>query len=200
MKTLFRYAALLSAISLSIAAALGPALSSAEESDAPDPSHTFFGTSVTHTSATVVGIEPTVNGVTLRRASGEFVNVDVNPNVGDVRRLALGDKLDITYTRALLLRAEKIGSEGIRSRVDTETTTPAVKGATTTIHRVQVVATVVSVDPANQELVLRGPTRTVILQMSSGVLLENLKAGDDVRAEYVESTAVQVTRDGAALQ
>jgi hypothetical protein len=56
------------------------------------------------------------------------------------------------------------------------------------------------IDAAKRVVTLRGPTRTVTLVASSGLALGDLKVGDSIRADYIEATAVQVTRDGAPLR
>ncbi len=200
MQKPLRRAFLLPLAALSAAACLAIPAANAQDADAgASQAPAFSGRSVQHATAEVVGIEPAWNAVTLRADNGEIAEVEVDPAIGDVKRLALGDHVDITYRSALLLRAEPVRSDGIRERIDSELTTPAVNGRTTALHRVQVVATVLRVDAAKRELTLRGPTRTVTLQASSSALLEHLKPGDSVKADYVESTAVQVTRDGAPL-
>lgn len=191
---------LLTTVVFSAFACLAPPWVVAQELTPASDTHVFAGTSSTHTIATVVGIEAATNSVLLREARGNLVKVEVDQNIGDVKRLEIGDRVGITYVRALLLHAEKVDAKGIRERVDTETTTPAEHGATTTVHRIQVIATVMGIDAAKRVVTLRGPTRTVTLVASSGLALGDLKVGDSIRADYIEATAVQVTRDGAPLR
>ena len=200
MRKPLRRAVLFSMAVLSAAACLAPPAARAQDANAGgSPTAPFSGTSVRHATAEVIGIEPAWNAVTLRAENGEIAEVEVDPGIGDVKRLALGDRIDITYRSALLLRLDAVPANGIRERIDSELTTPAVNGRTTSLHRAQVVATVVRIDAARHEVTLRGPTRTVTLQASSAGLLKHVKVGDSVRADYVESTAIQVTRDGVPL-
>jgi hypothetical protein len=48
---------------------------------------------VAETTATVIGIDTAANSVTLRGAAGRVVAIAVNPEVGDVSKLRIGDKL-----------------------------------------------------------------------------------------------------------
>ena len=94
------------------------------------------------TTAKVVSIDAANNAVTLRGARGKQVTVTVDPTVGDVSKLKPGDDVKILYKEALLLRADKVATRGIRSRVDTVATMPASGGVAATARSVQVVATV----------------------------------------------------------
>lgn len=152
------------------------------------------------TTATVVSIDPATNSVTLRGARRNLVTVSVDPTIGDVSKLKPGDHVNILYKEALLLRAEKVATRGIRSRVDTVATTPASGGMAATAHSVQVVATVEKIDRKSRKVALRGPNRTVVVVAPPDVPLESIKVGDSIRADYVGATAVQVTRAGQSLQ
>jgi Cu/Ag efflux protein CusF len=150
--------------------------------------------------ATVVSTDAANNAVTLRGARRNVVTVNVDPTVGDVSRLKPGDQVKVLYKEALLLRADKVSTRGIRSRVDTVATTPASGGVAATAHSVQVVATVEKIDRKSRKVALRGPTRTVVVVAPPDVSLETLKVGDSVRADYVGATAIRVTRNGQPLE
>lgn len=164
------------------------------------PDKRFSGTSVAHANAVVFAIDRGRNSMTLLEDNGEPVDVVVDPSIGDVGKLRLGDTVAVTFNRALLLRADKSNSSGIRERVDKGFTTGASLGESLTMHRVEAVVTVVQIDRGKRQLTLRGPTRTVVLQASSDGLLDGLEAGDSVRVDYVEATAVQITRHGAPVR
>jgi hypothetical protein len=164
------------------------------------PGNPFSGTSVAHANAVVFAIDTSRNSMTLLEDNGEPVDVVVDPGVGDVGKLQLGDTVAVTFNRALLLRADKSNSSGIRERVDKGFTTGPSLGSSLSMHRVEAVATVVQIDQSKRQLTLRGPTRTVVLQASSQGLLDGLKPGDSVRVDYVEATAVQIMRDGAPVR
>ncbi|WP_233839293.1 hypothetical protein [Paraburkholderia sp. ZP32-5] len=160
----------------------------------------FSGTSVAHANAVVFAIDTGRNSMTLLQDNGEPVDVVVDPNIGDVGKLRLGDTVAVTFHRALLLRADKSHSRGIRERIDKGYTSGASLGSSLSLHRVEAVATVVRIDRDRHQLTLRGPTRSVVLQASSDSLLDGLKAGDSVQVDYVEAIAVDITRDGAPVR
>lgn len=55
-----------------------------------------------HTNPTFVGIEAAPTSVLLRGARGKLVRVEVDQNIGDVKRLKLDGKVGTTYVRAFL--------------------------------------------------------------------------------------------------
>ncbi|WP_213768230.1 hypothetical protein [Caballeronia sp. dw_19] len=150
--------------------------------------------------ARVVGIDTASNSVSLQGSGGRVVDIAVNPEVGDVSKLQIGDIVHIKYENAVLIRATKVASNGIRERVDETATIPASGGSTATARRVQVLATVQKVDHAKRTITLRGPNKTETLQAGPDVSLKGIKTGDSVHAEFIEATAVLVTRNGAPIK
>ncbi|MCC8400517.1 hypothetical protein LJ655_01180 [Paraburkholderia sp. MMS20-SJTN17] len=185
---------------LAIGAAPAYAAADGEAATKPAPDNEYSGASVAHANAVVFALDTGRNSMTLLEDNGEPVDVVVDPSVGDVGKLRLGDTVAVTFNRALLLRADKSNESGIRERVDREFTTGASLGSSLAMHRVEAVATVVQIDRDKRELTLRGLTRNVVLQASSDSLLDSLEAGDSVRVDYVEAIAVQITRDGVPLR
>ncbi|HTR05963.1 MAG TPA: hypothetical protein VMJ11_04740 [Paraburkholderia sp.] len=160
----------------------------------------FSGKRVKHAKAFVIAIDTGRNSITLLDDNDESYDVLVDRSVGDVSKLQLGDTVAVTFSQALLLRADKSASSGVRERVDKGFTTGASLRSSLSMYRVEAVTTVVKVDRESRLLTLRGPTGTVVLQASSDRLLDGLKEGDSVRVDYVEATAVQILRDGEPLR
>jgi Cu/Ag efflux protein CusF len=152
------------------------------------------------TVAHVVSVDAANNAVTLSIPQRGQATVAVDPAVANVSKLARGDQVNILYRDALLLRADKVDTKGIRARVETTATAPASDGVTATARSVQVVATVQKIDRKHRKVTLRGPTRTVVVNVPNDVPIEKLKVGDSIRADYVGATAVEVTRNGARVE
>ena len=155
---------------------------------------------VVQVQARVVGIDPATNSVTLQGPEGRMAEVAVNPEIGDVKKLQLGDTVNIEYRTALLVRATKVKSNGIRERVDTEAAIPASGGVSAQARIVEVIGTIEKVDAKNRRVTLRGPQRTVTLAVAPDVSLAGLKAGDTVQARFESATAVQVLRGGQGIK
>jgi len=200
MKRGWRCSFLVGAAALAIGASPALAASGDEAATGTVPANQFSGTSIKHANAVVIAIDTGRNSITLLEDNGEPFDVMVDRNIGDVGKLRLGDTVAATFSRALLLRADKPGSSGVRERVDKDFTTGPSLRSSLSMYRVEAVTTVVEVDRDRHLLTLRGPTRTVVLQASSDSLLDGLQAGDSVRVDYVEATAVQILRDGAPLR
>jgi hypothetical protein len=133
--------------------------------------------------------------VTLRGPRGNLADVDVNPAVVDVTRLRVGDKLNVAYQQALLLRIDKLATKGVRERVETTVAIPASAGVTSSAHRVRVVATVTKIDRKNRLVTLRGPRHQQVLRAAQDIPLDQLRVGDSVRAEFISAVAVALARN-----
>ncbi|WP_207002393.1 hypothetical protein [Trinickia mobilis] len=195
-----RFAAGLTAIAALCSAGVYPSVVPAQESRAASGPSAYELGAVVETTARVVHIDAATNTVSLKGPRGNIVDVQVDPAVADVGRLARGDRVHISYRGALLISAEKTASGGIRSRVETQAVAPASGGQVQVAHHVVVVATVQTIDLKKRQVTLRGPQRTVTIDVSSDVPLEKLRVGDSIRAEYTSAVAVQVTRVGTAMQ
>ncbi|CAB3785577.1 hypothetical protein [Paraburkholderia fynbosensis] len=153
-----------------------------------------------HVQARVVAIDAESNSVALRGPRGNVEIVDVNPELADVKKLHVGDIVDIAYKKAVLIGVDKVATSGIRQRIDTQLAQPASGGVVTSARRVEVVATVQKIDRKRHSVTLRGPTRTETLDVAPDVSLAGVKVGDSVRAVFVAAIAASVSRDGAELK
>ncbi|WP_322053433.1 hypothetical protein [Paraburkholderia bannensis] len=194
---MLRVSAMLSALAISVPLYAQTASAPAAAASAPVG---VLQTGEVQTVAKVVSVDPATNSATLRGPQGKQVTVAVDPAVGDVSKLAPGDQVNIVYKEALLLRADKVDTKGIRARVETTAEVPASGGVVATARSVQVVATVQKIDRKHRKVTLRGPTRTVVVGVPQDVPIEKLKVGDNIRADYVGATAVEVTRNGARVE
>ena len=200
--TAIAFAAVAGAASPGAGAPLFAATAAGDDPSAPTPTQpeAVLGTHVLETRGHVVSVDPSTNSVTLSGERGRHVTFEVEPQVADVSKLAVGDQIDIVYRHALLLRADRSGTgSGIRSRVETTTTTPAMGGVTTTSNHVEVTATVRRINRASRELTLRGPTETIMLDVPPNVPIDDLRIGDKVRATYVTQSALKVTHNGQPI-
>ncbi|MFM0636547.1 hypothetical protein PQQ63_07575 [Paraburkholderia metrosideri] len=167
----------------------------AQDTDA-DAGHRALGKAeVVHAQVHVAAIYPATNSVTLRGAHGNLTDVDVNPQLADVRKLRVGDKLNVAYQQALLLQVDKVRTKGVRERVETTVAIPASAGYASSAHRVQIVATVLKIDRKSRMVTLRGPKHQQVLRAAGSIPLNELRVGDSVRAEFVSAAAMEVVRE-----
>ncbi|SEA96658.1 hypothetical protein [Paraburkholderia sartisoli] len=172
----------------------------AQNASSADGQKAVGAAALVHVQATVIGIDAVTNSVTLRGPRGNAAVVDVDPQVGDVKKLQLGDKVDIAYRNAILLAVDKEKSGGIRERVETRAAIPASDGIVASARRVEVLATVQKIDHKKRLVTLRGPNRTEVLEAAPDVSIDKLKVGDMVHAVFVSATAAQVTREGNVVK
>jgi Cu/Ag efflux protein CusF len=165
----------------------------------PRPAQQAVGaTALRHIQARVAGVDPVRNIVTLRDPRGEMAVIEVHPDVADITKLEVGDRVNIAYRNAILIHLDKEASSGIRARVETEVVQPASGGVVTATRSVEVSATVLEVDRKHRQITLRGPIQTEVFDLAPDISLGNLKVGDSVRAVFVGAVAVSVALEGAA--
>ncbi|NKJ47542.1 hypothetical protein CIC12_12475 [Burkholderia sp. SG-MS1] len=150
-----------------------------------------------HMKAEIVGIDAGSRSLTLKGPGGNEMLVLVGQQVATFDQLKVGDRVDVLYKNALLVKAEKVvGAEkGIRQRVDKQTYTPA-SGGFESARQTEVVATVEKIDHKKRLVTLRGAYRAQTLEAGPGVDLKDVKAGDTIHAVFVSAAAVQITPVG----
>lgn len=154
-----------------------------------------------HITAEIVGIDPGTRTLTLKGPAGNTVDVLVSQQVVGFDKLKLGDRVDILYKNALLVKAEKVtgANKGIRARVDTQVYAPA-SGGFESARQIEVLATVQKIDRKKRLVTLRGAHQTQTLEVGPDVDLKDLKVGDTIHAVFVSAAAVQVTPKDEAAQ
>lgn len=150
--------------------------------------------SVVTTSATVEAIDKESRVVTLKGPQGNLFSVVAGPEVRRFDEIKVGDQVVVQHTEALTLELKK-GGGGVRERVDTEAAARAAPGAQpggAAVRRVTVVADVVAINARTQTVTLRGPKRTVDLQVNNPEQFKLVKVGDQVEATFTDAVAISV--------
>ncbi len=147
-----------------------------------------------HLKAQIVGIDPGTRTLTLKGPAGNVVVVLVSQQVAGFDQLQIGDRVDVLYKNALLVKADKVSGadKGIRARVDTQVYAPA-SGGFASARQVEVLATVQKIDHKKRLVTLRGAYQTQTLEVGPDVDLKGVKVGDTIHAVFVSAAAVQVT-------
>ncbi|MDE1009431.1 MAG: hypothetical protein OSB38_27585 [Paraburkholderia fungorum] len=147
-----------------------------------------------HLKAQIVGIDPGTRTLTLKGPAGNVVVVLVSQQVAGFDQLQIGDRVDVLYKNALLVKADKVtgADKGIRARVDTQVYAPA-SGGFASARQVEVLATVQKIDHKKRLVTLRGAYQTQTLEVGPDVDLKGVKVGDTIHAVFVSAAAVQVT-------
>jgi Cu/Ag efflux protein CusF len=147
-----------------------------------------------HVKAQIVGIDPGTRTLTLKGPGGNALVVLVSQQVAGFEQLKIGDRVDVLYKNALLVKAEKVtgADKGVRARVDTQVYAPA-SGGFGSAQQVEVLATVQKIDRKKRLVTVRGAYQTQTLEVGPDVDLKDVKVGDTIHAVFVSAAAVQVT-------
>ncbi len=147
-----------------------------------------------HLNAEIVGIDPGSRTLTLKGPGGNAMVVLVSQQLAGFDELKVGDRVDVLYKNALLVKAEKVAGadKDIRKRVDKRVSDPA-PGGFESAGQTEVFATVQKIDRKTRLVTLRGAYQTQTLEAGPTVDLSGVKVGDTIHAVFVSAVAVQVT-------
>jgi hypothetical protein len=167
---------------------------------APQEASTVGEGAAMNMTARITKVYADTNSVELKGPKGNLVDIAVDPNIADVKKLKVGDDVHVSYRGALLMSADKVDPKGAESRVVTEQTLPASGGVVVKTAGVQVVAVIQKIDTKTREVTLAGPRRVVTMQAQPDIELARFKVGDSVMATYLGATAIDVTRNGQIVK
>jgi hypothetical protein len=179
-------------------AALAAAQPTWAQNDMASTAHGVMGAAQPlHMKAEIVDIDAGSRALALKGPGGETMVVLVGQQIDGFDQLKVGDRVDVFYRNALLVKAEKTGGadKGSRPRVDKEAHAPA-SGGFESMRQTDVLATVETIDRKQGLVTLRGAHRTQMLEVGPGVDLKDVKVGDTIHAVFVSAAAVQITPVG----
>jgi Cu/Ag efflux protein CusF len=145
-------------------------------------------------TATITAIDAKTREVTLKGPQGNELTLTAGPEVKNFAQMKVGDQVHVQYVEALTLELKK-GSTAPVSRVDEDAAHAAKPGerpAGVVGRRVTIMAEVVGLDAAKQTVTLRGPKRSVVLDVKDPAQFALLAVGDRVEATYTEAVAISV--------
>lgn len=147
-------------------------------------------------SATVQRIDPDTRRITLKKRSGEMLNMEVGPYVAQLDKIEEGDRIRVEYLEPVALAVEHSGQEGsateapdrvlLRDEQD--------RSSETEVETELYTATVKNVDRIGRTVMLRksnGDTFRILI--SSNVRdLQKIKLGDQVTTKATPLLAVTI--------
>ena len=180
---------------LAAAVLLGSALLSAAEEKKPEAWGGAVVGQLTMT-ATVVKVDPATREVTVRDSEGKTTTVVAGPMVRNFDRIRAGDKVALRYQESVSVVAMS-GVDATPSRAQGVDVTGAPLGqkpAGTIVATDEVIADVVGLRPEDRTVTLKGPLRTVTVQVAEKVKgYDRLKVGDKVVLRVTQALAIEVT-------
>jgi Cu/Ag efflux protein CusF len=144
--------------------------------------------------AKITKIDHKTREITLKGPQGNELTVEAGPEVRNFAQLKPGDTVDVQYVESLVLELKKGGGMPVE-RTEEHATTSAKPGETPGAaggRRITVVGDVVDVDTAASKVTVKGPKRTVVLDVTDPEQLKMIAKGDQVQATYTEAAAVSV--------
>jgi hypothetical protein len=152
------------------------------------------GDRVTQTG-TVEAIDHQQRVLTLKRATGEFVTVDVPADVQRFDAIKVGDKVSATYYDNVTVRLKAPGEASTNKLTGAVTPTEGARPGATVGAQRTMTATVEAIDPKVPSISFKGPngwkySRRIVDKN----VLKQVKVGDQVDFTWTE--AVQITVEG----
>jgi hypothetical protein len=146
----------------------------------------------TRITATVESVDAAKGQVTLKGPRGKVVPLQVGPEVKNLDKVKVGDRVAVEYLEALTLTLKKDGKELRGSKVAEGGARSAAGHAPAGVvaQQVEVTADVTAVNKKMQTVTLRGPNRTIDLPVRDPEQLKLIKVGDQVQAVYTEALAL----------
>lgn len=144
-------------------------------------------------TAEIIAVDKATRTVKLKGAQGRVVNVVCGEEIRNFDQLKTGDVVVAQYNQALVLDLKKGG--GIRQRSERGTLEGAEPGeqpAGIAARQVTIVADVIDVNPEKRTITLKGPERTVDLQVQNPEHFKVVRKGDQVEAVYTEALALSI--------
>jgi Cu/Ag efflux protein CusF len=153
-------------------------------------------------SATVDAIDKATRHVTLKGPDGNTMVVAAGPEVKNFDQIKVGDAVVARYVESLTLELKK-GGAGVRERVETggaAAAKPGERPAAVAAREVRVTGDVIAVDAKKHIVKVKGPKRTVDLNVKDPEQLKLIKVGDQIEGTFVEAIALSVepTKQSAA--
>jgi Cu/Ag efflux protein CusF len=145
-------------------------------------------------TATVESIDVAQRQVALKGPDGKLVDLGVSPDVRNLEQVKVGDSVKVAYLDSLSLELKKDG-KALRSATSSSGGARAPEGerpAGIVGEKITVIADVIAVNPKKHLVTLRGPNRTVELNVSDPKQFKLIKVGDQVEAVYTQALALSV--------
>jgi hypothetical protein len=149
----------------------------------------------TTVTATIEAIDKSTRAITLKRPSGQLVDITAPAEMQGFNSLKVGDQVTATYFEALAVSVRKPGAPPTSSTPVSTTTRQDRKPGSETRKQQTFTVTVESVDVKAPALTVKTQKgRVVTLGVADAAQLQNIKAGDSVDVTYYESLLIKVAR------
>jgi len=163
--------------------------------DRTDEKGVVSGGRLVSVTANVRAIDLSSREVTLHGSGGRVETIRVGPDVKNLEKLEVGDRVNISYREGLVLRLQAPGGEDVapetQKKVERTGMGDVLAGKETV--RARETLAIASIDAAARLVTLRGADgKTYVVKAGPDVALDRVKVGDRFTATYSAAMAVSV--------
>jgi hypothetical protein len=144
----------------------------------------------------VVKIDKKTRTITFKNKEGESKFV-AGPDITNFAQIKKGDRVNVSYELAVAIELIKTKSDGVRSKVETNTVTRSKadeKPSETITNKTTIVADIVEVNREKQLVSVKGPSgKITTVTVNNPALLVDINVGEQVKVIYFDAMAASIT-------
>ena len=144
----------------------------------------------------VVKIDKKTRAITFKNKEGESKFV-AGPEIKNFDQIKKGDRLSVSYELAVAIELIKTKSDGVRSKVETNTVTSSKaneKPSETIANKTTITADIVEVNREKKLVSVKGPSgKVTTVTVKNPALLADVKVGEQVKVIYYDAMAASIT-------
>ena len=144
----------------------------------------------------VTNVDKKTRTITFKNKEGESKFV-AGPEIVNFAQIKKGDHLNVSYELAVAIELIKTKSNGIRSKVETESVTSSKAGekpAEKITNTTTVIADIVAVDRDKKLVSVKGPSgKVTTVFVKNPALLNDVAVGEQVKVVYSDAMAASIT-------
>ena len=144
----------------------------------------------------VTNVDKKTRTITFKNKEGESKFV-AGPEITNFAQIKKGDHLNVSYELAVAIELIKTKSNGIRSKVETESITNSKAGekpAEKITNTTTVIADIVAVDRDKKLVSVKGPSgKVTTVFVKNPILLNDVAVGEQVKVVYSDAMAASIT-------
>ena len=145
---------------------------------------------------TVVKTDKKTRTITFSNKEGESKFV-AGPEITNFDQIKKGDRVNVTYELAVAIELIKTKSDGVRSKVETNTITTSKaneKPSETIANKTTIIADIIAVDREKKLVSVKGPSgKVTTVTVKNPALLADVNIGEQVKVIYYDAMAASIT-------
>ena len=144
----------------------------------------------------VVKIDKKTRTITFKNKEGESKFV-AGPDITNFDQIKKGDRVNVNYELAVAIELIKTKSDGIRSKVETNTVTSSranEKPSEKIANKTTIIADIIEVNRDKKLVSVKGPSgKITTVTVKNPALLADINVGEQVKVIYYDAMAASIT-------